>query len=93
MRTPMGRAIAIFGAFAALTLFLIVLGALRNREVSCEVCIEFRGRTACREALGPTHDEAVRTATDNACAFLASGMTDSVACQNTPPASVRCSDD
>ena len=89
----MARAVAIFGALFALTAILVVLGALRNREVSCEVCIEFRGRTACREALGPTHEEAVRTATDNACAFLSSGMTDTVACQNTPPTSVRCTDD
>ena len=89
----MGRAIAIFGVLAALTVFLVVLGALRSREAACEVCIEFRGRTACREALGPTHEDAVRTATDNACAFLSTGMTDSVACQNTPPVRVRCSDD
>ena len=42
-------------------------------------------------AMGTTREEAVRTATDNACAFLASGMTQSVECTTrTAPVSVTC---
>lgn len=54
-----------------------------------EVCMEFQGRTNCRTASGPTQEQALRTATDNACALISSGMTDSIACGNTPPKSVR----
>jgi hypothetical protein len=72
------------------TIGLIVVGVQQSMRESCEVCITFRGRTACREAVGATIEEATRTATDNACAFLAGGMTDSVACQNTPPDEVTC---
>jgi len=53
-----------------------------------EVCVEFQGRTSCRTAAGATKDGALRTARDNACAIISSGMTDSIACQNTPPSKV-----
>ncbi len=56
----------------------------------CEVCVTFKGRTACREAYGKTAEEATRTAADNVCGVIASGMTDSISCQNTPPDSVAC---
>ena len=92
-RSPMARAVLIFLVLLAGTFGLIVWQATQSREVLCEVCIAFRGREACREAYGPTRDEAVRTATDNACAFLAAGMTASIACGNTPPTRVACSDD
>lgn len=85
--TKIAVAAAILGA---ITLALVVYYALGQTRVSCEVCITFRGRTQCRSALGATREEATRTATDNACAFLASGMTDSVACTNTPPTRVSC---
>ena len=72
-------------------LFLIVMyTSTRNLSAHrVEVCIEFRGRQACRAASAATPEAARRTATDNACAFLASGMSDSIACTNTPPTSVK----
>jgi hypothetical protein len=76
--------------FVAAALALIVYSTLSLGGHSCEVCIEFRGQEKCRSAKGSTSDEATRTAIDNACAFLASGVTDSIACTNTPPKSVRC---
>lgn len=58
---------------------------------TCEVCMTFRGRNVCREAVGTTPEEATRTATDNACALLgATGMTLSIECSNTRPRSVTC---
>ena len=71
--------------------FLIVMyTSTRNLSAHrVEVCMEFRGRQACRTASATTPELAKRTATDNACAFLASGMSDSIACTNTPPVSTR----
>lgn len=74
--------------------FLLLAGVmtwmmLSGRRHRVEVCMEFRGRTACRSAAGPTREDAVRTAADNACGLLASGMTDSIQCGHTPPKSVR----
>jgi hypothetical protein len=52
--------------------------------------MEFRGGTACRTASAETREDAIRTAADNACAQLVSGMTDSIACTQTPPKSISC---
>ncbi|MEW5975418.1 MAG: hypothetical protein AB1898_06375 [Acidobacteriota bacterium] len=68
----------------------VVYSTLDLHQYSCEVCMEFRGQTDCRTAAGETEAEAVRTAIENACAQIASGMTDSIACTQTPPKSVNC---
>ena len=68
----------------------IVYSTLRPAKFSCEVCMEFQGRVACRTASGNTREEVTRTAMDNACAQISSGMTDSIACSQTPPKSVSC---
>lgn len=76
--------------FVVVVLALILYSTLGLGGYSCEVCMEFRGRARCRTARGSTEEQARRAAIDNACAFLAGGVTDSIACTNTPPQSVRC---
>jgi hypothetical protein len=78
--------VVLFVLFAAALLFSMT----RQFAVTCEVCITFEGRSACREAYGKTEEEAIRTATDNACGLLASGMTQSIACGNVAPDSTSC---
>jgi hypothetical protein len=68
---------------------LLAYSTLRLRQHRVEVCIAFNGRTECRTASGASEQEAIRTATENACALIASGMTESIACERTPPQSVR----
>jgi hypothetical protein len=68
----------------------IVYSSLRLNRFSCEVCMEFGGSTACRSASADTREEAIRTATDNACAQLVSGMTGTMACTQSVPKSIRC---
>jgi preprotein translocase subunit SecF len=84
-KTALAAAIFVFAVAALIVYSTLALGAR-----SCEVCIEFQGRTQCRSAKGSTTEEAVRTAAENACSFLASGVTGSIACANTPPKSVKC---
>ena len=67
----------------------VVYSTLSGGRVRCQVCITYQGRQACRTASARTREEAQRTATDNACAQIASGVTESNQCQNTPPDSVR----
>jgi hypothetical protein len=74
----------------ALLLGYMIYSSMTLTAVSCEVCIEFQGRTECRSAGGTHREEAQRSATDLACTFLASGRTDSIACSNTPPVKVTC---
>lgn len=70
----------------------VVLSSFSLRKVSCEVCVDFQGRSACRTANGPTREEAMNTAQDNACATIAQGRTQSILCGGTQSASVTCSD-
>ena len=86
MRWAIIVCVLIFVLFAGLLFYSMS----QQYEQTCEVCVTFKGRTACREAFGNTAEEAIRTATDNACGVIARGMTDSIACQNTPPDSVSC---
>lgn len=73
-------------------LVLVVLSSPGQGAVTCEVCITFGGRTQCRAASAAEREDAVRTATDNACTFLSAGMTESMRCSRTPPDSVSCTE-
>jgi hypothetical protein len=66
------------------------LQGVTNHRV--EVCMSFNGRDNCRTARGNTEAEAKRTATDNACADLTSGMAQITNCQNATPTSVKVLD-
>ena len=72
---------------------LIIYSSTGLGKVSCEVCIEFRGRRACKPAAGTTRDEAILTAKGSACADITSGRDESIACNNaTPVQTANCSE-
>ena len=71
-------------AFALATLGVLVMQMSR-------VCMQYQGRVECREALGATEEEALRTAKDNACSLITAGMTQVVECTTrTQPMSMSC---
>ena len=75
-------------AFAILVVSFVVVSTFQGERVRCRVCIVFNGRRDCRTASAANRREAQRTAVNNACAQLASGVTESGQCENTPPESV-----
>lgn len=75
--------------FVALISF-IIYSATGLGQVTCQVCLEFHGNTACKPAAGPTKDEAVKTAWDIACSDLANGRTEGILCHDTPPKTISC---
>ncbi len=86
----MSKRVKVAIAIVFLALVGIILASTLNlSRYECEVCMNFHGQVACRTAAGSTRQEAIRTATDNACAQIASGMTDSITCGDTPPQSIR----
>jgi hypothetical protein len=87
-----GKSVILGGSFVLVMLALMWYASVSLGRESCEVCIAYEGRSACRKAEGTSVEEARRTATDMACAVLASGMTESLHCQRTEPKSVRCGD-
>jgi len=84
------RGAILLGIAGLATIGLIVMGVRQSMSKSCEVCVTFQGRTECRSADGATEEQARTTATQNACAFLSAGMTQTVRCQNRTPDSVVC---
>ena len=84
MRKPVVVGIVLFAALIALIAYSTV-GTSSHRV---EVCMQFNGQTACRTTSGSTQEFARRTATDNACAQISSGVTDTIACQQSPPVRV-----
>lgn len=77
--------VAVAGA-VLLSLMIYSTASLGGHRV--EVCKEFQGRKACGTAEGSSESSALDTATQVACAKIASGMTDSHNCQVSPPVKV-----
>jgi len=69
----------------------VVYGSMARVERQCEVCIEFNGGRRCAKGAGATDNEAKQAARTAACGVLASGMDETIRCQNIPPASATCS--
>ena len=84
MKKPVLVGIVIFAALMA----LIVYSTMSMQSHRVEVCMEFNGRTACRTTSGSSQEFALRSAITNACAEIASGVTETVGCENTKPAKI-----
>lgn len=91
--SPMVKISVGAAVLAIATVGLLVYSMLQQASVTCEVCVEFKGNSQCRTALGATREEAQQTATSNACGFVAAGMADSISCGNKPPVRVTCDDE
>jgi hypothetical protein len=74
----------------ALIMGIVVFTSFDVGSVRCEVCMAFEGARACRSVDGASAPEARQAAITNACAWLASGVTRTMACERTPPESEHC---
>jgi hypothetical protein len=84
MKKPVLIGLLIFAALMGLLVYsTLTLGGQR-----VEVCMQFRGQQSCRTASGSTREQALRTALQNACAEIASGVTDSLACERSEPVKI-----
>jgi hypothetical protein len=71
--------------FVFVVLGVLVYSSMNLAKHRVEVCLTFHGNPSCRTASGTTEEFARRTAITNACSQIASGVTDSIACENTAP--------
>lgn len=85
----MNRTVLLGIVFVAAVLAVIVYSSMNLAAYKVEVCMTFNGHTDCRTAAADSEEHALRTATSNACALIASGVTDSLACERTPPDKVH----
>lgn len=72
----------------AAILGIIVYSSMNLAIYRVEVCMSFNGLTNCRTASGSTEDFALRSARSNACAAIASGVTDTIGCEGATPSKV-----
>lgn len=75
--------------FVLAVIGLIVYSTMNMARYRVEVCMQFNGRQNCKTTAGQTEEYALRTAKANACADIASGVTDSMACERSEPVSVK----
>ena len=76
-------------AFVLVLVAVLVKSTMNLAKYRVEVCLDFQGRNSCRVAAAVTEADALRAAHDNACALVASGVTETIACEQIPPKSVR----
>jgi hypothetical protein len=80
---------AMLGVLFVLTVLGVLIYSTMNlAKYRVEVCVEFHGASQCRTAAGDSDEHALRAATSNACAMIASGVTDSIACEHSTPTRV-----
>ncbi len=86
---PWRNALVTLGFLGPLCAY-IVYSSFQVSDYECTVCMPFGGNEVCRTVTGKTEVEGLRTAIDNACAHLTSGVTETMRCQRTTPASATC---
>ncbi len=72
----------------AVILGVIVYSSMNLASYRVEVCMAYNGKTNCRTASGSSEEFALRSATTNACAAIASGVTETIGCEGTKPEKV-----
>ena len=85
----MSKPVIVGIVFVLAVLGVLLYSTMNLAKFRVEVCVAFNGRSDCRIASADTEEHALRTATSNACGLLASGVTDTLACEHSVPTSVR----
>ena len=85
----MNKTVAIGVVFVVLVLVFLLYSSMHIAKYRVEVCVAYNGRTDCRTASADTKDHALRSAQNNACALIASGVTDTMQCEHSTPTSVK----
>jgi len=85
----MNKTVVLGIAFVAAVIGFLIYSSMHLAQARAEVCMSFNGQTACRTAAADTREHAVHTATSNACSMIASGVTDTMACERSNPTSIQ----
>jgi hypothetical protein len=75
--------------FGVLVVGYVMISSFSHKAYRCRVCMTYKGGNDCRTASADKREEALRAATTNACALIASGVIESSQCENSKPVSVE----
>ncbi len=84
----MNKTVVLAVIFVVAVLGFLIYSSMHIAKHRVEVCVAFQGRTSCRTASADTEEHALRSAQSNACALIASGVTDTMQCEHSTPTSV-----
>ncbi len=85
-RTAIG--VAIGTAFVA----AVIWAALSSTSAECEICVQYKGRSACSIARAADIAHAERQAHSGACSQVAGGVTETLECDRIAASSRRCAE-
>ena len=80
---------AIVALFVIAFLALIAYSTLHGPRYRLEACMAYGGRTACKTVSAKSEQSALRSAAEGACADIASGVTDTLRCEQSEPQKVK----
>lgn len=86
MRLKIGWLVALF---VVGFLILVAYSTLHGPRYRAEICMAYQGRSACKTVSAKNEQAALRAGAENACADIASGVTDSIRCEQSEPVSVH----
>jgi len=68
---------------------LIAYSTMSGKLYRVQVCMTYGGRSACKIVTGKSEQSALRGGISNACADIAAGVTATMGCEGSTPASVK----
>jgi len=74
--------------FGVLVLGYVMYSSFSPKAYRVKVCMSYKGGTNCGTASADKREVALREATTNACALIASGIIESGQCENSTPVSL-----
>jgi hypothetical protein len=85
----LNKTVAIGVLFVLAVVAFLIYSSMHIAKYRVEVCVAYHGANQCRTASADSQDHALRSAQSNACALLASGVTETMQCERETPASVK----
>lgn len=85
----MNRIGLIIGLLVVAFLALILYTTLSGPRYRVEVCMSFDSHSACKTVSGKSEDAALRGGITNACADIASGVSETMRCEQQQPQSLK----
>ena len=85
----MNKTALVVVGFVAVFVALLLWSTFKGPRYRVEVCMAYGGHSACKRVSGKSEEAALRGAIENACADIVSGVTDTMACGQAQPQSVK----
>ena len=68
---------------------MILFTTMPTSKYRVKVCMQYQGLNNCATASGATQNDAKRTAVSTACATISGGVTGTIACESSEPATIE----